>query len=152
MKQLQEVSSSVKDILNLEREPVGVRFIKENDLNILKDAYDSETKTRHCQALMRASNGEKFMVTAENISCPASAAAFGLKPLPEAISTGKMLYNMGLFASMEAGANAMAKMTRLEPDVVVIESKPEHLMWLALASIYEKGERLTFDSAIFQAT
>lgn len=169
MKQLQEVSSTVKDILNLEREPVGVKFIKANDLTTLKDTYDSVTKTRYCQALMRAGNGDKIMVTAENISCPASAAAFGLKPLPDALSTGKMLHNMGLFASMEAGANAMAGMTRLEqgdfhalllapldkievePDVVVVESKPEHLMWISLASIYETGERLVFDSAIFQA-
>lgn len=170
MKQLEELSSTVKDILNLEREPVGVKFVKENDLKTPRDTYDNETKTRYCQALMRASIGDKIMITAENISCPASAAAFGLKPLPEVLSTGKMLHNMGLFASMEAGAKAMAGMTRLdqgeyhalllapldiievEPDVVVVESKPEHLMWLSLASIYETGERLFFDSAIFQAT
>lgn len=40
----------------------------------------------------------------------------------------------------------------VEPDVVVVESKPEHLMWLSLAYIYETGERLQFNSAIFQAT
>src|SRR5665648_710058 len=62
----------------------------------------------------------------------------------------KMLHNMGLFVTLEAGKKAMEGMTRLnygdysavllspldkldiEPDVVVIESKPEHLMWLAL--------------------
>lgn len=36
----------------------------------------------------------------------------------------------------------------VEPDVVVIESKPEHLMWLSLAFIYETGERLHYDSAV----
>ena len=40
----------------------------------------------------------------------------------------------------------------IEPDVIVIESLPEQLMWIALASIYKTGERLKFDSAIFQAT
>lgn len=41
--------------------------------------------------------GKKVLITAENISCPASAAAFGLKPLPEMLAPGKMLFNMGLF-------------------------------------------------------
>ena len=40
----------------------------------------------------------------------------------------------------------------IEPDVVVIESEPEHLMWIALAFIFKTGERLSFSSAIFQAT
>jgi len=165
-----KMNTKIKDILNVTREPVGVKFIKENNLSTLKDQYDSSTKMRYCQALMRAGKGEKIMVTADNIACPASAAAFGLKPLPDMLSSGKMLYNMGLFATLEAGAKAMSGMTRLpqgeyssvilspletmevEPDVVVIESKPEHLMWLSLASIYETGERLEFNSAIFQAT
>lgn len=170
MNKMIEVNTKIKDILNVEREPVGVKFIKEDDLSKLKDQYDSSTKMRYCQALMRAGKGEKIMITADNIACPASAAAFGLKPLPEMLSSGQMLYNMGLFATPEAGAKAMSGMTRLaqgeysavilspletmevEPDVVVIESKPEHLMWLSLASIYETGERLEFNSAIFQAT
>lgn len=170
MNKMIEVNDKIKSILNLEREPVGVKFIKADALSKLKDQYDSSTKMRYCQALMRAGKGEKIMLTAENIACPASAAAFGLKPLPEMLSSGQMLYNMGLFATTEAGAKAMSGMTRLtqgeyravilsplasmevEPDVVVIESKPEHLMWLSLASIYETGERLEFNSAIFQAT
>jgi len=170
MNNMIELSSKVKGILGLEREPVGVKFAKENDLSKLNDQYDSSTKMRYCQALMRAGKGEKIMIKADNIACPASAAAFGLKPLPEMLSSGRMLHNMGLFATPEAGAKAMSGMTRLsqgeysavilsplatmemEPDVVVIESKPEHLMWLSLASIYETGERLEFNSAIFQAT
>ena len=165
-----EMNTKIKNILNVEREPVGVKFIKEDELSRLKDQYDSSAKMRYCQALMRAGKGEKIIITAENIACPASAAAFGLKPLPEMLSSGQMLYNMGLFATPEAGAKAMSGMARLaqgeysavilspletmemEPDVVVIESQPEHLMWLSLASIYETGDRLEFNSAIFQAT
>lgn len=170
MKNSIEMSAKLKSILGLEREPVGVKFIKDSDKAIIKNDYDSNTKTRYCQALMRAGNGESIMITSENISCPASAAAFGLKPLAEMLSSGQMLYNMGLFATLEAGKKAMEGMTRLkqgdysavllkpldkiemDPDVVVIESKPEHLMWLSLASIYETGDRLNYNSAIFQAT
>lgn len=170
MSELKTMSLKLEEILNLERKPVGVKFIKELDRTNLNYEYDGNTKSRYCQALMRAGDGENILITSENITCPASAAAFGLKPLPEMLSSGQMLYNMGLFATPEAGAKAMSGMTRLaqgeysavilspletmevEPDVIVIESKPEHLMWLSLASIYETGERLKFDSAIFQAT
>jgi len=165
-----EIQSRMQSILGMEREPVGVKFLQKEDVADLKDAYDASTKMRYCQALMRAGKGEKIILTAANIACPASAAAFGLKPLPEMLSSGQMLHTMGLFATAEAGAKAMGGMTRLayneqgavllsplgsmemEPDVVVFESKPEHLMWLSLASIYETGERLAFNSAIFQAT
>lgn len=170
MKKLEEINNTLISILGLERKPVGVKFINEEDEAGLKGIYDKTTKMRYCQALMRAGQGEKIIMTQDNISCPASAAAFGLKPLPEMLSSGQMLYNMGLFATLEAGAKAMEGMTRLEqgaysglvlsplaemeiePDVIVIESMPEHLMWLALASIYDTGERLQFSSAIFQAT
>ena len=167
---IKELRTKLMDILTLEREPVGVKFLKKEEATDITAHYDGTQKSRYCQALMRAGSGEKIIVTADNIACPASAAAFGLKPLPDMLSSGQMLYNMGLFATPEAGAKAMGGMTRLEqgefsslilsplgkmeiePDVVVIESKPEHLMWLALASIYETGERLNFNSAIFQAT
>jgi len=38
------------------------------------------------------------------------------------------------------------------PDVVAIESAPEHLMWVALAPVFETGGRLEFGTAILQAT
>jgi len=163
------LASQLKQILGLEREPVGVSFMKELPLGGMP-GFDTDTKTRYCQALMRAGQGEQIVISASNISCPASAAAFGLKPLPDKLANGEMLLMMGLFASPEAGKKAMEGMTRLPmdeyryvtlspltkmnsaPDVVVFESVPEHLMWLALASIYETGERLQFDTAIFQAT
>ena len=40
----------------------------------------------------------------------------------------------------------------MDPDVVVIESMAEQLMWISLANIFETGERLHYNSAIFQAT
>jgi Uncharacterized protein conserved in archaea len=164
------LADRLKEILGLNREPVGVKFLDEKGRSDLKNKYDSETKTRYCQALMRAGKGENIIITKDNVSCPASAAAFGIKPLPEMLQTGQMLLNMGLFESLEAGKKAMDGMTRLEqgkyqavllspldsieiePDVVVIESKPEHLMWTALAYIFKTGDRLSFSSAIFQAT
>lgn len=167
----EDITARLRDVLRLAREPVGVRFIPSTEASTTLTApYDGTTKTRYCQALMRASQGEKVLITKENITCPASAAAFGLLPLPEKLATGQMLHNMGLFATPAAGQAAMNGMTRLkqgeyqavilsplggsevEPDVVLVESKPEHLMWMALAGIFKTGERLHFNTAVFQAT
>ena len=52
------------------------------------------------------------MINADNINCPASAAAFGFRPLPEKLSSGRMLYNMELFATPEAAQKAMKGITR----------------------------------------
>jgi len=109
------------------------------------------------------------MLTAEKIACPAAKAALGLGPLPEKISSGEMLCTLGLFMSKEAAAKTMSMIPRIkvgstkaivagplrdfpmEPDVVVVESVPEHIMWLGLASNFKKGGRLNFNSSIFQA-
>ncbi|HOL41571.1 MAG TPA: DUF169 domain-containing protein [Methanospirillum sp.] len=45
---------------------------------------------RFCQGLMRARHGE-ISITRENITCPGAARAFGFKPLPEPLRTGKRL-------------------------------------------------------------
>jgi uncharacterized protein (DUF169 family) len=89
--------------------------------------------------------------------------------LPEKISTGEMLCVLGLFSNKAAAAKTMSMMPRiklgaakavvagplrdfpLEPDVVVIESTPEHIMWLCLARNFKEGGRFTFSSSIFQA-
>ncbi|AFV22439.1 protein of unknown function DUF169 [Methanolobus psychrophilus R15] len=165
---MKETSDILKSVLNLQREPAGIKFLKAGEEATFTEAYDAGTKSRYCQALMRVGKGENVLLTAENISCPASAAAFGLKPLPM-LSSGQMLFKMSLFESPDAARNAMEGMVRLEqgkyaavlcfleniemePDVVVIEGLPEQLMWLSLASIYDTGKRLEFNTAVFQAT
>ena len=77
---------------------------------------------------------------------------------------------MGIFGSPAAAKNTLDTMPRLEmgkyqmvaccplgqapfePDVVVLESAVEHLMWVALAQVFETGGRLEFSTAILQAT
>jgi uncharacterized protein (DUF169 family) len=49
-----QLANEIKGILNLNREPVGVKFSKKQDIIGLMDRYDHETKNRYCQALMRA--------------------------------------------------------------------------------------------------
>jgi len=163
-----QASNSLKEILKLKWSPIGVRIVK-NDETPKDIPPESTRRLRYCQLLMEAKKGKSVTLTRESIACPAAAAALGLLPLPEKISSGEMLKTLGLFDSMMAAAITMAQMPRLEqgkikaiaaapleeakfkPDVVIIEDKPEKIMWINLASIHKTGGRLSFNSAVFQA-
>jgi len=161
------LSQKMEEILGLDPSPIAVKIVKTEEP--LPDIKLPTQKSRYCQLLMLARKGQNLMLTAENIACPAAKAALGFAPLPEKISTGEMLCTLGLFTSKEAAAKTMSMMPRiklgaakaviagplkdfpLEPDVVVIESAPEHIMWLGLARNFKEGGRLNFSSSIFQA-
>lgn len=157
-------AQKLKKILDLAWEPVAVKLHKTETTS-----PETDKKMRYCQLLMEARNGNTFTLTEANITCPAAAAALGFKPLPEKIRDGDMLQTMGLFESKEAASATMKTMTHLKPneinavtaaplekadfkpDLVIIEDKPEKIMWLALASIHKKGGRCSFNTAVFQA-
>lgn len=163
-----QAAKRLTEILGLERAPVAVRFIPQGE--DLPSGFVAPEGVRYCQILMKASEGERVLLTPDHIACPASASALGFKPLPEKLQNGEMLAAYGIFASPEAGQNTIRSMPRLpmgqyqavaacplaeapsEPDVVVLESQPEHLMWIALASVRQTGGRLTFSTGILQAT
>ena len=160
-------SAALKDILGLTSAPIAVKFFPDRTF---LDGFEIPGERRYCQLLMGARKGEKLMGTQENISCPAAAWALGFKDPPLKLSTGEMPAAMGIFNDPAAAKRTLETMTRLEmgkyktvavcplaaapwePDVVVIESVPEHLMWIELAQVFEAGGRLVFDTAILQAT
>ena len=168
MPRLEVLSQRLTEILGLKHAPIAIRFIPQGEP--LPAGFGSPEGIRYCQMLMQARAGHQVLLLPETIACPASAAALGFKPLPEKLETGEMLAAYGILASREAGSRTIHSMPRLpmgqyravaacplgeapyEPDVVVIESQPEHLMWLALASVRRTGGRLTFSTAILQAT
>ena len=161
-------SPKLMDILSLDKPPLGVRFVKAGDTD--DGTWRAEKRLRFCQALMLAIKGEKVKLTPENITCPASAAAFGFKPLNEKLLNGEMMFTMGLFGNPQAAAKTTGLMPRLEqgslsavlvarlaafdtmPDVVVVEATPEKLRWIALADIFDAGGRHAIETGVFQAT
>lgn len=169
IKDIQINSEKVKQILGLTTSLVGVKFLfAENEIlaNIEKlNGY------RYCQALMKARHGAHVLLDAEGISCPAAAAAFGFKPLPDGLKTGKGLVGFGI-VNEEATGNAMfegmtvfpqgalkavylfpLEKVSIEPDIVVVEDETEKLMWIALAQLnVQGGKRVTSTTAILQAT
>ena len=167
---MKPIDYSVKlvNLLGLDFPALGVKFQKPGETE--PGDWSSEKKLRFCQSLMLARKGEMVKLAAENITCPASAWAFGFKPLSEKLQNGELLFTMGLFGNPEAAAKTTALMPRLEqgrfsavliaslekfetlPDVVIIEADPEKLMWVALADISETGGRHSIETGVFQAT
>ncbi len=169
MEQIKAKAKNIKEILGLNTFPVGVRFIF-NENQIPEDAAKVENH-RYCQALMKARHGEKILLDDHGMSCPAAAAAFGFKPLPEGLKTGKGLVGFGIVNQKETGKTMFEGMATLpqgklkalylfplenaetEPDIVVVEDETEKLMWIALANLNVKGgQRIESSTAILQAT
>ena len=164
---LEKSEKILTEILGLKYPPIAVKLFEKTEA---LDGFKLPSDRRYCQILMGAHEGQKLMLTADNIACPAAAWALGFKEPPPTLSSGEMPAAMGIFASPAAVRNTFATMPRLEmgkykmvtgcslaqapfePDVVVIESDPEHLMWVALAKVFETGGRLEFSTAILQAT
>ncbi|MDZ7738073.1 MAG: DUF169 domain-containing protein [Bacteroidales bacterium] len=164
-----QIANEIKEILGLHTSMVGVKFIyKVNDIpaEIIK-----LRNHRYCQALMKARSGEHVLLDAEGINCPAAAAAFGFKPLPDGLKTGKGLVGFGIVNEENTGKAMFEGMTTLpqgklkalylfpletatiEPDIVVVEDETEKLMWIALAQLNSQGgKRVENSTAILQAT
>jgi uncharacterized protein (DUF169 family) len=160
----QQYAAILKDTVGLTSLPVGVTFLASagNDGRVGNDY-------RLCQAVMEARKGKRVVLHKENISCPAAAAALGLKPLPKQLQDGTMLCGYGIFKTKDAAIRVMDAMPRLAPgqyaavevkpledceeipDVVVLEDEVEKLMWVALAYLNEEGGRLDFSTSILQA-
>jgi len=165
--ELTKAAEAMKGVLGLKCEPIAVKFLTEKTQLA---GFEMPSERRYCQVLMGAREGNKLLLSEENISCPAAAWALGFKEPPAKLSSGEMPAGMGIFGSPQAAKNTLDTMPRLEmgkyrmvaccplgeapfePDVVVLESAVEHLMWIALAKVFETGGRLEFSTGILQAT
>ena len=168
---LQILAADMVQAIGLESAPVAV-FLLAPDADMSPFAgWEPVERYRYCQALMKARAGERVVLEADELACPAAAKAFGFKPLPPALQTGKGLVGFGIVAEPGSGAAMFDGMTCLEPgtasrlalcplagapmlpDVVVVEGPPEQLMWLLLAEVNLRGgERLLGSTAVLQAT
>jgi len=166
---VREAGVQLKAFLGLSASPVGVRLVfhPKPILEHVKQLHQH----RYCQALMKARQGETVILDAEGISCPAAAAAFGFRPLPEGLKSGQGLVGYGIVSDPLVGQKMFANMpsltqgllARLElypldqapelPDIVVVEGEVEQLMWINLAYLNTVGgDRLHGSTAILQAT
>lgn len=156
------------EILGLVGSPVGVRLLPPH-----ADAPAGATALEHhryCQAVMKARRAASVVLDGEGLSCPAAAAAFGFRPLPAQLASGKGLVGFGIVADPAVGRRIFEAMPKLPPgrvgllhlfpldraehlpDVVVLEDEIEKRMWVVLAYLHATGgERVQGTTAVLQA-
>ncbi|MGB9587394.1 MAG: DUF169 domain-containing protein [Armatimonadota bacterium] len=169
MTEIRNLATKMISALELASSPVGVRLFSQSEpVPAGAERLDGH---RYCQAVMRARRGQNVLLDGEGISCPAAAAAFGFRPLPDQLKNGKGLVGFGIVSDEAVGARMFAGMTLLEsgqisglhlfpleqaeyvPDVIVVEAEVEKLMWVALAYLHARGgERVQASTAVLQAT
>lgn len=152
---LKVIGEQVIAVLSLSSSHVGVRLLLDNEQP--PDVAKRIAHHRYCQALMRARRGEHVVLTGDNVSCPGAAAAFGFRPLPEGLKSGKGFVGFGIVADEAVGKKMFEGMPKLKPgqinriylfplstsiqspEIVVVEDEVEKLMWIALAYLHAKG-------------
>ncbi len=156
------------DILQLSAPAIGVSLLLERPDEGMGRAL---SQYRFCQALMRARHGETVTLDGGGLTCPAAAAAFGFRPLPEGLRNGSGLVGFGIVQDPAVGQRMFEEMPRLAPnqihsllifplsdapvvpDVIVVEDEVEKLMWINLAYLHASGgKRIHSSTAILQAT
>lgn len=165
---LQAIAGRMVSALELSGSPVGVRLLSADTERPLQ--AKSLKHHRYCQALMQARHGEDVILDGQGIACPAAAAAFGFRPLPKELQSGKGLVGFGIISKAEVGQQMFEHMPRFEPgwlkylhlypltratddpDLVIVEDEVEKLMWIALAYLHATGgKRIVASTAILQA-
>ncbi len=165
---VRDLGRRLKVALDLDASPVGVRFLPEGS-----DPPPGAVRLRqhrYCQAVMRARRGETVLLDEDGLACPAAAAAFGFRPLPPNLESGRALVGFGIVSDPQVGAAMFRTMPRLDPgtvgllhlfpleaapdppDVVLLEDEIERLTWISLAYVHTTGgERVTGSTAVLQA-
>lgn len=164
---IKAMGPKIQSILSTDNFPVGVTFVSaESDF----PGVERLEKHRYCQALMKARRGQAVLLERDEVSCPAAARAFGFRPLPPALESGKGLQGFGIVADAVTGRNMFRYMpvlppgsvkkmllsplneVREKPDVVVLEDAIEKLMWVVLAYLQViGGQRVESSTAVLQA-
>ena len=167
--EIQSLGNRMISILDLKASPVGVKLLSDEG-NSPQQAVRLR-RHRYCQALMKARQGEHVLLDREGIACPAAAAAFGFRELPDGLRNGKGLVGFGIVTKPETGQRMFENMPALFPgqihqlylfplnrantwpDVVVVEDEVEKLMWINLAYLNATGgERVSSSTAVLQAS
>lgn len=97
--EIQSLGNRMISILDLKASPVGVKLLSDEG-NSPQQALRLR-RHRYCQALMKARQGEHVLLDREGIACPAAAAAFGFRELPDGLRNGKGLVGFGIVPNLK---------------------------------------------------
>jgi len=153
--------------LDLRWPPVAVKLVKtEEEMPSLRQP---QTPLRHCQSIVTARKGRTYLLPLEKQACPDAASILGMSELPPRLADGSMYTAFQKISNLEIAQKMVDQRPSLlvgsikatvvgplasfplEPDVVVLSTKPEQTMWVLSALSFFTGERYTFEMSSFNS-
>jgi len=152
----QKMGSDLKEILELDRDPVAIKW----SVREPKDIKKEEGKSRFCTKLDKASNGEIFYSTVAEEECLGGVKYSGLKDskeLPKNMRTGAFLVPAGVYKNVPAVQRSWQEnkaiesgifdvvifapliKAEFEPDIVFIICNSKQGMMILHANAYDSG-------------
>ena len=152
-----ELRGQLKELLNMENEPVAIKWSVNEPNNFTKE----EGKSSFCVKLVKAMNGETFYATAEEEGCMGGARYSGFKDIseyPSNVQSGGFMVPKGLYKNIPAVQRSRnneiyinpgifkaiifspLNNAEFEPDVIFMVCNAKQGMELLHANAYDSGE------------
>ncbi|MDO4595358.1 MAG: DUF169 domain-containing protein [Tissierellia bacterium] len=153
---IRQSAIEIKKYLDLDRLPVGVRFLRTKEEYDNSPARVRDSKITYCNSVHFASMGDGLKLKKEHQACPKGSFALGLTPEPEGVKNGQVRYNLGLYDTLETSKKMSEKTNFIkeeiyavelmpleqcekEPDVVIVVSGSYNIMRLIQGYSYKHG-------------
>lgn len=147
----------LKEKYSLDSLPVAIKFVDSVD-EIPEGIEKLDEKTRHCQMVKSASNGNTFYAGSDEQMCKGGSSAIGLEDAPAKVASGEKYFELGRFKSLESAKKTLDEIPKVSPkkaaiiygpyedadyvpDVVVYFAKPRAGMLTAQTFVYSDGEK-----------
>lgn len=146
----------IEAYLNLDRKPVGVKFLFDRDEFMSYPVDQRDSKITYCNSVQLAGKGHSMKLTRENQACPNGAMALKMKDIPDPMSSGKARFSKHIYHDVETSKSISDDMLFLEkepfgvvvmpldnfveaPDVVIVIGSAYHVMRLIQGHGYFNG-------------
>jgi len=146
-------------LLELERLPVGIKFIKTKEEYEAVKAKEPKSGLPYCTAVAKASNsGESYKLDIAHNRCAAASTALGMLPVSEYRLSGQMHADLKVYKDLEVSRGVAHDMVycqeknfgvlvqplglyeKEKPDVVILISTPKWAMRLLQGYAYNFGQ------------
>lgn len=166
-----KLHNDLKNLLSLQREPVGIQFYFNEDEFNQGEFEESKFKMAYCVFVEKASRKEMaFKTKLENHFCDGATTVLGLEDANQAIKTGRVYHSYGLYKTKGIAHKVWRNVTAIRyketpvygisigplknfksnPDLVIIISESLAMMKIIQGHLYNTGQRMSLDVSAMQ--
>lgn len=166
-----EISKEFKNILGLEREPVGIEFYYSKEEYENSSLEETKYRMAYCVFVEKASRNNLAAKTViENHYCDGATTALGLEDPNDEIKSGRVYYSYGLYKTRGIAQKVWSEVPAFpsngirlygigiaplkdfdkEPDLIIIVANAQKMMKIIQAEMYNGGRRMNLNLAAMQ--